>query len=391
MHEQQQFRGNQQMMNGLDYSGLSTGGGGGGGGGDSSYRFDAMPSGDERGIGNGVDAHDGLTTVLPTATDPLTFMQPSIVREEILAGSVPTIIHRHHPMAANQEVGDMHEMQTLISRGRGVSQNRHDSAEETVTVPSGHRGVSSSEEEEETEADVRSSNSSNNGPITSTPTKSVNGYVVMGPNGIQGAEEGLVWSGRRHPPNGTAATTHVPVQLPIVNLYRPQSPHCLYNNNNPKHVNKNSAALGFTNGGQAPPKRGGVQATMMNGGVPVYCAVSRKGTPQTWDFNNSGNSMRRSNGATAEPELDHLIRRRGDEDLDSRCMVHDNGYAEDEEEEDNSRTGLLVNGSGVSGVSSSLDESGNAEAALEKANGNHHLGSNALWDTFRRPIVGPNG
>lgn len=376
-HEQQQLRGNQQMMSGMDYSGLNSNG--------DSYHFDSLPHDGE--LGNGIlSTYDGVTTILPSSSDPLTFMQPSIVREEILAGSVPTIIHRHHHLPLDQQLGDMHEMQTLIGVGGGGGGGSDSPAvqivpnmtmtsgmsEETISIPSDSASGRVSE--------VGDAGELLSGVVlTSTPTKTGNEGMMMHRSRRRESDEEQ---------RGGYVGDSIPVQLPIDLLYQRQQSPLLFlhnNNNNPKLVNRNVAANGNLPKIQPLPGNGDV-TTMVNGGarvggpngLPVYSTVNKKGQPQR--------SSRRAflNGDEGEqerPEVDHLIRR-----VDDGRLVHENGY----EDEDDSRTGLLLNGSNVSGISVENNNGGPAVGVVVTKGGSS-LATNPLWDTFRRPIVGPNG
>lgn len=403
VHEQQQLRGNQQMMNGVDYSGLNSGGGGG-----DSYQFD-LPNGGMLHDGSAVvSTYDGVTTILSSASDPLTFMQPSIVRDEILSGTVPTIIHRQ-PML--DESGDMHEMQTLIGVGGGMTEMdlingggrgsvqvvpNMTMSEETISMPSDSgSGRGSSLEGGQ---DLSSVENLNGLVVTSTPTKNGNGIGMRG-----GMQDEVEVEDQRREGIDLIQSPRMTSQLPIVELYgmRSQSPISFLNNNNnnnhnknlnnnnPKLVNKNNV-FAVVNGGNMPTvqrqlDRGEEGPAPAKVGV-VYSTVNKKGVHGT----GRGGSIRRVlNGGDQEEmageglesgEQDNLIRRDG-------RLVHENGY-----EDDDSRLGLLLNGSGVSGVSAE-----NGEAMVVSSSGppgrdrGSSIASKPMWDTFRRPIVGPNG
>lgn len=355
-------------MNSVDYSGLNNG--------PDSYRFD-MPN-------NG-----GLvcaTTILPTtSSDPLTFMQPSIVRDEILSGTVPTIIHRLPPLRSSDQQLDMHEMQTLI--GGGCNADSSDlvneggavqvvpnmtmstaMSEDTISVPSG--GGSSLFLEGDEGGSGETLNGSGRGGVcgigvpvmASTPTKGEQQKLQLRENG-----RGLAGGGK---------IEEEAAQLPIVELYQPMMSFT-NNNNNPKLVNRNNigGSGGAVNGNGIPK----VQLGRKNG--PVYSTVNKKGVHGSGVSNKNG---REEEEVEAQPwEKDNLINKR-----DER-LVHENGYAED----DDSRMGLLLNGSAVSnGID--LAENGGGSTNNNKNNNKNTKGglaSNPLWETFRRPIVGPNG
>lgn len=277
VHDQQQQRGNQQMMNGADYLGLNNVVG-------DSYHF----GGDEDLDNGGIAAYDEANTVLPSASDPLTFMQPSIVREEILAGSVPTIIHRQQYLPIDQQLREVHEMQNLMRRDADDHLQtvpnmtlRSDGSVESISFPSGSRRGSSLETDEGVRADGSFSSADNvSGLITSTPTKLGNGMGVG------------------------------QIQLPVVDVYGSKGLQCLTNNNNPALVNKNvlrGNTLKVQLGSNGPPMRSGI----------------------------GGRNRYRHEGG----ERDNFRRQNG-------RLVLENGYREDDE----STAGLLLNGSDVSGV-----------------------------------------
>lgn len=376
-HEEQQLRGNQQMMNSVDYSGLNNG--------PDSYRFD-LPN-------NGGLVSGATTTIVPTtSSDPLTFMQPSVVRDEILSGTVPTIIHRSPALRLSDQQLDMHEMQTLIgsnadssdlvNEGEGgavqVVPNMTMStamSEDTLSVPSG--GGSSLLLEGEDGGSDETLNGSNGQRgvagigvplITSTPTKGEQQKLQNG-RGLAGGGAGKI------------------EELPIVELYQPMMSFTNNNNNNnPKLVNRNNVGAmngnGNGNGNGIPKVQVQVAAGRKNG--PVYSTVNKKAVHGSGsgvsNSNRNGREEKEEVEVEAQPwEKDNLINKR-----DER-LVHENGYAED----DDSRMGLLLNGSAVSNGSDSGGSSNNTNNKNKNTKGG--LVSNPLWETFRRPIVGPNG
>lgn len=434
-HEQQQLRGNQQMMHSVDYAGLNNG--------TDSYHFD-MPNGVAGEIGIGGVHAPHLTTILPSS-DPLTFLQPSIVRDEILSGTVPTIIRRQPILTSSGSSEDQvgaHEMQTLISSSSGPNLDHElmngggtvhvvpnmtmtsAMSEETMSVLSdssservsslgtsrgggvGHPGNSE---------EGLNLNSDNEGiPLTtSTPTK-VNGVVWRsdmngGGGGIEDLEQqmplvanggngGVEWLGHKVTPQQ---------QLPIVELYRPIS---FTNNNNPMLVNKNVTVKenGIGNipkvqqhkiGGNA--EDGTVRRPLLGGGGGVvYSTVNKRALNGSNGGFVGGSTKKKNRGkddtrsaGPVELERDdgeNLIRRDG-------RLIHEHGYVDDED----SRTGLLLNGSVMSNGSvegskgtATVMASVPAPNGVTKSTGANNKGvvvANPLWDTFRRPLVGPNG
>lgn len=402
-HEQQQLRGNQQMLN-VDYSGLNNG--------TDSYRFN----------NGGVNTLDSnVTTILP-ATDPLTFMQPSVVRDEILSGTVPTIIHRQPLLASDQQL-DMHEMQTLIGSGGGG--NSGDMAnggavqvvpnmtmttamsEETMSMPSdSNSGRGSSLSNSGGGAAALSSVENVNGEggrmdgavgpmMTSTPTKVAAGNRLGNGQEEEEQEEedqDLDSSGR---PLLRQNGFH---REPIVELYnrqpRPQSPISFTNNNNPMLVDKNVPRR--TNGG-IPKVQLKMGRTAAAHGVPaaVYSTVKKASGVRGPVNGTCGLRVEGTAAATAGQRQsdeaisiesgaqDNLIKQR-----DGRLM-HENGYGD----QDDSRVGLLMNGSGVSSTGSVENGGGGSATGNGAVVGpkSSSLAANPLWETFRRPIVGPNG
>lgn len=378
VHEQQQLRGNQQMMNGMDYAaGLMNSSGG-------SYHFDVMPNGDAHGqMGNGVlCTYDGVTTILPSpSTDPhLTFLQPSVVREEILAGSVPTIINQHHRNGLDLDGGDAHELQTLISvPGNGETSLDCQMLNGHVVVVPNNMTMSTGLSEETMSVPSSSSSSSSSASDSVGDQSPLNGHNnnnIINNAADDDLEDEL--SSAEHlasstPTKGPRRDDNDDCKLPLVgdlfHLPKPQTPPFVFftnNNNNPKLLNKNVIPMKNGTGtgkGQVP--------------VVVYSTI------------NKNNGKMAVNG----------LGRAGDKSPtnDDGRIVQENGYAE---EEDDSRLGLLLlNGSGVSSVgdevSTEEERRGGVAVVGGGAKGSNSLGSNynhSTWlDTFRRPIVGPNG